>query len=150
MSETIDVKITVQCNSTPQSFYDTWLSEGKIRAWMSPALQSMGCSGELVQIKADAQVGGKFLFSDMREGTEYKHWGEYTALERGKKVVYTWNHDAVADDDPGKVDIDIAATDSGCEVTVVNTMDAKFQEFEEQCKSGWQFLIEAADKVASS
>jgi len=43
-----------------------------------------------IQIKIDAKVGGAFLFSDIRDGVEAKHWGTYLELERPGKIVFTW------------------------------------------------------------
>ncbi len=57
---------------------------------MRTASQSMGLSGDIGQIEIDPRVGDAFLFTDIRDGTEARHWGTYLELERPHKVVFTW------------------------------------------------------------
>jgi Activator of Hsp90 ATPase homolog 1-like protein len=60
-------------------------SVGQLFVWMAASLQSWGLAGDIRRIEIDARVGGKFFFSDMRDGTEARHWGSYLELDPQKK-----------------------------------------------------------------
>ena len=147
MSENIEVKVTHRFKASAERVYDAWLDPDKVRVQMSTALQSMGLSGEIAQIEIDARIGGPFLFSDMRDGIEAKHWGTYLELERPRKIVFTWITDESEESDPSKVSLTIEPDGEGCIVTIVHEMDAKWADFKEQTAYGWSSALQATDKV---
>jgi len=92
---------------------------------MRAALQSMGLSGDVGQIEIDPKVGGAFLFTDMRDGTEARHWGTYLELDRPRKIAFTWIVDLTEEPDPSKVTMTIELDGAGCAATIVHELDAK-------------------------
>ena len=46
---------------------------------------NLGLAGDMKRVEIDARVGGKFYFSDMRDGTEARHWGTYLELDRPRE-----------------------------------------------------------------
>src|SRR5262245_48843090 len=104
MSERIAARVSHRFHkATAEQVYDSWLDPEKVRRWMAAALQSFGLAGEIKRIEIDAQVGGKFFFSDVRGGAEAKHWGKYLELDRPRKIVFTWTADEADEANPSQV-----------------------------------------------
>ncbi len=147
MSETIEVTVSHRFKASAERVYDAWLDPDKVRVQMRTALQSMGLSGEIAQIEIDAKIGGAFLFSDMRDGIEAKHWGTYLELERPRKIVFTWITVESEDLDPSKVSLTIEPDGEGCIATIVHEMDAKWADYREQTAMGWSCALQATDRL---
>lgn len=147
MTEKIRVLATHGFQASAERVYDAFLDPEKIRVWMKAALQSMGLSGEIAQIEIDARVGGKFLFSDMRDGVEARHWGTYLELDRPRKIVFTWIVDESEEADPSKAELTIHGEEDGCTATIIHEMDAKWSEYTEQTENGWSCMMRATDEL---
>ncbi len=145
MAEKIEVKISHRFNASAQRVYDAWLEPEKVRAWLRRALQSMGLSGDIGQIEIDPTVGGEFLFTDMRDGTESRHWGKYLELDRPRRIVFTWIVDLSEEFDPSKVTLTIHADGAGCIATIIHEMDAKWADYVAQTENGWSCMMQATD-----
>ncbi len=145
MTEKIEVKVTHRFKASAERVYDAWLDPGKVRVWMRMAAQSLGLSGDIRQIEIEPNIGGKFLFTDMRDGAEARHWGTYLELERPHKIVFTWITDESEEPDPGKVTLTIQPEGEGCLATIVHEMDAKWADYVEQTENGWSCMLRATD-----
>ena len=147
MAERIEVKVSHRFRASAERVYDAWLDPDKVRVWMRAAGQRMGLSGDIGQIEIDPTVGGSFLFSDMRNGVETKHWGTYLELDRPHRIVSTWILDEAEESDPGRVNLTTESDGEGCIVTIVHEMDAKWADYEEQTKNGWSCMMQATDAL---
>ena len=147
MAEKIEVKVSHRFRAAAERVYDAWLDPDKVRVWMRTAGQRMGLSGDIGQIEIDPTVGGSFLFSDMRDGVETKHWGTYLELDRPHRIVFTWILDEAEESDPGRVNLTVEPDGEGCIVTIVHEMDAKWADYEEQTKNGWSCMMQATDAL---
>ncbi|MBT8473141.1 MAG: SRPBCC domain-containing protein [Marinicaulis sp.] len=137
--------VSHQFNVSPETVFDGWLDLALTRQWMSIALKSVGLSGEMAQVQIDPQKGGKFLFSDTRDGVEHRHWGEYLELDRPRKIAFTWNTEGFDESDPCHVYLSLEATDTGCTATIVNEMDEKWADDGGATKRGWSSMLKAQD-----
>ena len=117
---------------------------------MAAALRSFGLAGDIRQIEIDARVGGKFLFTDMRDGTEARHWGTYLELDRPRKIVFTWIVAEADEADPSKVTLTIEPRAGGCTATIVHEMDAKWVEFVSRTEDGWGRMLGQVDALLST
>ena len=147
MSENIEVKVFHRFKASAERVYDAWLDPDKVRVRTRTALQSMGLSGEIAQIEIDARIDGPFLFSDMRDGIETKHWGTYLELERPRKIVFTWITAESEDLDPSTVSLTFEPDGEGCIATIVHEMDAKWADYTEQTENGWSCILQATDRL---
>jgi uncharacterized protein YndB with AHSA1/START domain len=146
MTETLaTAKVTHRFSASPERVYDAWLEPAKLRAWMSAALKEMGISGDIRRIEVDARVGGKFFFSDMRDAGEAKHWGTYLALDRPRKIAFTWIVDESQEADPSVVTITIEPRGTGCEVTIVH--EKIWASYVERVEMGWSNMLRAIDTM---
>lgn len=145
MKSRVEARVSHCFQATAEQVYDAWLDPEQVRTWMAAALQSFGLDGDIRRIEIDARVGGSFCFSDMRDGIEAKHWGEYLELERPGKIVFTWIVDDSGDDQPSRVTLTIIPLDEGCEATIVHEMDEKWSDYVEQTESGWARMLKQVD-----
>ena len=147
MSDKIEVKVTHQFRASAQRVYDAWLDPAKVRIWMKGAAQRLGLAGDIREVEIDPKVGGKFLFTDMRDGAEARHWGTYLELDRPKKIVFTWITDESEEADPGTVTLTLQPTDEGCLANITHVIDAKWADYIKQTKDGWNSMLQATDEL---
>jgi uncharacterized protein YndB with AHSA1/START domain len=138
--ETTDVKVTLQFSATAERVYDAWLDRRRIGRWMfGPALREE----EVLRIDVDARVNGRFSFLVRRDGQEIDHVGTYLEWDRPRRLVFTWAIKDGSDDDVSQVTVDIVPQGSGCELTLVHRMDAKWAEFAESARGSWAKMVGA-------
>ncbi len=147
MISTVQARVTHRFESSAERIYDAWLDPEKAQHWLKAALTRLDLAGEIRRIEIDARVGGSFFFSDMRDGTETKHWGTYLELERPSKIVFTWITDESEEDDPSKVTLTLEPAGPGCIATIVHELNAKWAEYIPQTEKGWHSFLGAIDEV---
>jgi uncharacterized protein YndB with AHSA1/START domain len=74
--------------ATVDELFDAWLDPESLAQWMHPGTTSR-CTASV-----DARVGGAFEVVMHYENGARRHYGEYRAIERNKKLVFTWYSDA--------------------------------------------------------
>ncbi len=121
----------------PERVFDAWLTPEITRRWLFTTDDS-----EVTACEIDARVGGKFEIVDKRDSGEFKgeirHVGEYLEIDRPRRLVFTFG---VPQFDPGitRVEIDIVAKGSGCELTLTH-YDVP-PEWQKQTTEGWTKLL---------
>jgi uncharacterized protein YndB with AHSA1/START domain len=113
--------------------FDAWLDPALARRWLFTTDDS-----EVVRCEIDARVGGRFEIVDRRDDGEIRHVGEYLEIDRPRRLVFTFG---VPQFDPAmsRVEIDIVATASGCELTL--THHGVPQEWQAPTTQGWTTLL---------
>jgi uncharacterized protein YndB with AHSA1/START domain len=104
----------------------------------------------MVRAEVDPQVGGRFTFTDRRDGEEIEHVGEYLEIERPHRLVFTFavpKYSAESD----RVTIEIRRLDKGCELTLTNEMSPRiYEEWGERTRGGWMTLLDGLAGVLAS
>lgn len=77
MTEMVEAKVEYSYSKPAVAVYDAWLTPESVREWMQASLHSMDLPGDVRSVEIDARVGGKFLWSDMREKGEAFHWESF-------------------------------------------------------------------------
>jgi uncharacterized protein YndB with AHSA1/START domain len=147
MRSKIEARASHRCKAAAQQVYDAWLDPGKVRLWMAAALKSFGLAGDIERIEIDPRVGGKFLFSDMRDGAEARHWGTYLELDRPHKIVFTWIVDESEEADPSRVTLTIEPEAIGCVAAIVHEMDEEWIDYVSRTESGWARMLQEVAKL---
>ncbi len=147
MSSKIEARTSHRFTATAERVYDTWLDARQVRLWMAAALKSFGFAGDIQRIEIDARVGGKFFFSDMRDGKEAQHWGNYIELDRPRKIIFTWIVDESEEANPSKVTLTIQSESTGCVASIVHEMDAKWVDYVARTESGWSRMLQQVDNL---
>lgn len=149
MSERIEARVEHRFQASPERVYDAWLDPAGVRVWMKASLQSFGLPGEIVRIEIDPRVGGKFFFSDLRNGAEARHWGTYLELDRPRKIVFTWIVDASEESNPSKVTLSIVPDGAGSKATIVHEMDPQWKEYVARTEAGWGRMLRHVELLLS-
>lgn len=149
---TVEARVSVPLRCPPEHLYDAWLDPKQIRQWMASSLKSIGLAGDLERIETDPRVGGKFCFSDMRNGAEAIHVGRYLTLERPKQIVFTWMvgesvEEAEKEANPSKVTLSIEPAPDGCIATLVHEMDAQWAEYVSRTEASWSRMLKAVESL---
>lgn len=134
----VRVRVARRFNTSPERVFDAWLDPKLIGQWMfGEALREE----EVLRIAVDARVGGAFSFLVRRGGQEIDHVGRYLAIERPKRLAFTWGI-AGESTNGSRVTINIAPDGAGCELTLTHEMDAKWAEYAERTKAGWTRMLD--------
>jgi uncharacterized protein YndB with AHSA1/START domain len=147
MTPRIEARVSHRFTASAERVYDAWLDPAQARLWMTAALKSGGLAGDVRSIEIDPRVGGRFLFSDMRNGMEARHWGTYLELDRPRKIVFTWIVDPADEADPSRVTLTIEPDGTGCTATIVHEMDAKWADYTSRVEGGWGRMLQATGEV---
>lgn len=90
MTKSIEAKVVYRFSASAMNVFDAWLNADLVTLWMKDALRNMGLSGEIKQIEIDPRLGGRFLFSDMRDTGVAVHWGSFLIMDRPLNLAFTW------------------------------------------------------------
>lgn len=129
-----------------QEVYDAWLDEDDLRSWMRQALKAFGLAADIRRIEIDAREGGGFLFSDMRDGEEARHWGTYQVLKPPHVIEFTWfTSEEEERENESAVRIEITPHPTGCSVALTHAMNASYAEYADQTARGWAAMLKAIE-----
>lgn len=93
--------------------FDAWLDPKALAIWMRPAQATHTVAA------VDARVGGRFEIVMHVPGQSVPHRGVYEAVDRPRRLVFTWNSPYAGDDD-SRVTVDFLRRAEGTEVVVTH------------------------------
>jgi uncharacterized protein YndB with AHSA1/START domain len=135
--------VTHRFTASAERVYDAWLKPDWLGRFMfGPAVRDE----QILHLKTDPRVGGKFSFFVRRGEMEIDHVGEYLEMDRPRRLVFTWG---TADSLPetSRVIIDIVPGKTGCELTLTHEMAPKWKDFADRAKGSWVKMIAALEKA---
>lgn len=136
----IEVRATRYIEASPERVFDAWLVPRMLGQWMfGPRVRQEN----VVRLDVDPRIGGSFSLKVERNGQIIDHVGRYLEIERPHRLVFTWAVKGESDDEPSQVHIDIAASSSGCVLTLVHTMDAKWADYAQRAQDAWNTMLDA-------
>lgn len=136
----IEVRATRYIEASPERVFDAWLVPRMLGQWMfGPRVRQEN----VMRLDVDPRVGGSFSLKVERNGQIIDHVGRYLEIERPHRLVFTWAVKGESDDEPSQVHIDIAASSSGCVLTLVHTMDAKWADYAQRAQDAWNTMLDA-------
>ena len=102
--------------ASPDRVFAAWTDPAQIVRWWGPP--GVTCPAAEV----DLRVGGRYrLANRLPDGNVLWITGVYEAIDRPRRLVYSWAHEPVGDDTEWtRVSVDFAACDIGTEVVVVH------------------------------
>ncbi|WP_265519930.1 SRPBCC family protein [Nitratireductor luteus] len=140
---TFAVEVIRYFDFPPERVFDAWLDPDRIRAWSEMALDENGLPADVRRVEVDARIGGRFTFSDMRPEGEAVHWGTYLAIDRPRKLVFTWfTSEEEEMENNSTVTVTFESAGTGCTVTLVHEMDPKWAQYEKQVEKGWGAMLD--------
>jgi uncharacterized protein YndB with AHSA1/START domain len=147
MGSRIEARVSHRFKAPAERVFDAWLNPERVRTWMATALRGFGLAGDIRRVEIDARVGGKFFFSDMRDGSEAKHWGTYLELDRPRKIVFTWIVSEDEESNASTVTLTIQPEADGCVATIVHELDAQWVDYVARTEEGWGRMLAQVDAL---
>lgn len=123
-------------NITPELLFDYFVRPGLVMRWWAP------------KVEIHARQGGTFHFA--WEEMDLHLRGQYTFVERGRKLAFTWkwDHEKRA---PRSVSITFEPCANGVMVTVVHKPYSLYEQQERKHHAeAWQYYLEALQKLTQS
>jgi uncharacterized protein YndB with AHSA1/START domain len=141
--EPIEVRVTRRFDFPAERVFDAWLDPKLLTRFMvGPEVRDE----ELLQVRVDARVGGRFSFLVRRQGQEVDHVGKYLELDRPRRLVFTW---AVPPnpEEGTRVTIEIRPLGRGCELLLVHRLDPSWAEYAERTQQGWTEIVGGIERA---
>jgi uncharacterized protein YndB with AHSA1/START domain len=136
------VRVTHRFSASPERVFDAWLDPARAGKWLFATPE-----GQMVRVEIDRRVGGRFVFTDRRDGEDVEHTGEYLEIDRPRRLVFTFSvekYEQVVD----RVTVDIVPLGSGCELTLTHDMRSPgAEEFASRAEDGWTGILERLDET---
>jgi uncharacterized protein YndB with AHSA1/START domain len=130
----IPVRASSRLNATPERVYDALLDPTRAGRFMFAT-----DTGEMERVEIEPRVGGAYTFVERRPDGTVSHVGEFLELDRPRRLAFSLS----VDEEPSeRVTIDIAALETGCEVTIVHYISTEWAEHAESARSGWSGILE--------
>lgn len=131
-----DIRVTRRFSVNPGVVFDAWLDPENVGKWLFATP-----SGKIVRVEIDARVGGTYDIVDRRDGEDVAHTGEYIEIDRPRRLVFTFSVKKYSND-AARVTIDIVPLETGCELTLTQTMRTEMAEYADRTKKGWADILE--------
>ncbi|MCE9669798.1 SRPBCC family protein [Myxococcus stipitatus] len=80
-----ELVITRTFRAPPRLVFEAWTQAEFVKRWWVPK----SCGGEIIECRADVQVGGTFRYVMRVDGNEFGFNGKYVEINRHTKLVYT-------------------------------------------------------------
>ena len=130
----VTVRVSRRFDAPPERVFDAWLDPQNTSKWLfaTPA-------GQMVRVEIDAKVGGRFVFTDRRDGEDIEHTGEYFEIDRSRWLAFNFRVPKFSEE-PSLIRIDFAPAGAGCELTLVH--EGVFPEYAARTEEGWQGILE--------
>lgn len=148
----ITVTATRRFAASCERVFDAWLDPAVLDGWMFGASVR---DEEIIHLRNDPRVGGRFSFLVRRGEQHIDHIGTYLEIDRPRRLVFTWaaqvvGSDEDADETPSRVSIELAPTDDGCTLTLTHSMDPKWGDFADRTRAGWTTMLGALYRALTS
>jgi uncharacterized protein YndB with AHSA1/START domain len=130
----VTVRVTRRFTASPERVFDAWLDPARAGQFLFATP-----TGKMVRAEVDPRVGGRFTFTDRRDGEDVDHTGEYLEIDRPRRLVFTFavpKYSSVVT----RVAIDIVPAGMGCELTL--THEGVLPEYEQRTESGWGKILD--------
>jgi uncharacterized protein YndB with AHSA1/START domain len=131
-------------------------------AWLTPAQAGRFLfatrTGNVLHCEIDPRVGGGFTVTDRRptaDGDESffnaQHRGHYIEIERPNRLVFEFSVEPYATT-PTRVEIDIRANGTGCELTLTHDLGAgeDAYAYADRTRLGWTRMLVQLEKVLTA
>lgn len=128
------LSVSRQFDASAERVFDAWLDPATAGRWLFATT-----TGTMVRAEIDARVGGRFRFTDRRDGEDVDHVGEYLEIDRPRRLVFTFGVPKYSAE-MTRVTVEIAPSGMGCELTL--THDGVLPEWREKTREGWGTILD--------
>jgi uncharacterized protein YndB with AHSA1/START domain len=127
-----------------EDVFDAWTSAEVMRRWLHPA-----SDWDTPEAEVDLRVGGKIrVVMRKPDGTEVEAKGEYTLIDRPRRLVMTWTFD----DDPSNeqlIELSFSESENSTTVLMVNSGISTAKRRGNQ-DEGWHGCLDELERVLAA
>ena len=134
-TEKFKVVVTRRFQQPPEQVFDAWLDPVSAAKWLFSTP-----NGEMLRAEIDPSVGGEFCIVERREDEVMEHLGEYTELDRPRRLAFIFTVNL--SDDVSDVTIDIAPAAGGADLTLTHAMGSQWASFADRTAKGWDMILD--------
>ncbi len=129
------ITITRTVAATPDRVFDAWTDVAQLARWWWPQL-----AGTTYDV--DARAGGRYRIHSPAIGITA--WGEYTDVDRPRRLAFTWNWEGEGETDVGSVVDDVVVTfEPAGEATLVTVEHTSLVHVEDGgAEQGWNDVMD--------
>ena len=135
------VRIERTFAASAEDVFDAWTSPEVMRRWLHP-----GPAWATPEAEVDLRVGGKVRVVMRRpDGTEIEALGEYTLIDRPRRLVMTWTFG----DDPANeqlIELSFSESEGSTSVLLVNSRISTDERRDAQ-DWGWRGCLDQLERV---
>ena len=128
------VRVTRHFTAAPERVFDAWLDPATAGRWLFATP-----TGQMVRVEIEPRVGGRFIFTDRRDGQDVEHVGEYLEIDRPRRLVFSFGVPLYSAE-MTRVTIEIAPTETGCDLTL--THEGVLPDYAERTADGWTMILD--------
>jgi two-component system cell cycle response regulator DivK len=132
-----DVRVERRFEAPAEAVFDAWLDPETVGEWLFRTEE-----GELVQAAAEPEVGGAWEIVERRGGEDWAHRGNYEAIERPTRLVFTLEVPNVSE---SVVRVTLALVEDGEGTTAIltQTMTSEAADDAEKIAQGWAGILDS-------
>ncbi len=134
-TEKCKVVVTRRFQQPPEQVFDAWLDPVSAAKWLFATP-----NGEMLRADIDPSVGGEFCIVERREDEVMEHLGEYTELDRPRRLAFIFTVNL--SDDVSQVAIDIQPAAGGSDLTLTHAMGSQWASFADRTAKGWDMILD--------
>ncbi|WP_343518174.1 SRPBCC domain-containing protein [Sphingomonas sp.] len=142
MSEPVILTVRRDFAASPERVFDAWLDPAQARRFLFAT-----SDGEMQTVEIDARVGGRALIVERRPGGDAGHRLQFEVIDRPTRLVFLFAADPAEEGEWTRVSIDIAATATGCTLTLTHEMNPQWAAYEDQTRSGWTMILDSLARI---
>ena len=106
------IEVTRRFDVSPEAVFDAWTDQALVARWLFT-----GPTSEAHETTLDVRVGGAWKITDRREGVDYTALGEYLAVDRPRRLAFTFGMPQFSPEF-GRVIVTFEADGGGCRMTL--------------------------------
>ena len=129
----VEARVSYRFTASAERVFDAWLDVDQMRKWLFAT-----ATGTMVRAEVDPRVGGRFIFTERRDGVDVEHHGLYVEIDRPRRLAFDFTV-PIASDEATRVTIEVTPTADGCELVL--THQGVFADFAERTVGGWTMIL---------
>jgi uncharacterized protein YndB with AHSA1/START domain len=139
----ITLRVTRRFTASAEQVFDAWLDPAHVGQWLFATP-----TGKMIRVAIDARVGGRFVIIERRGEVDAYHTGEYSEIDRPRRLAFSFAANQQMTD-AATVQIDIVSLPQGCELTLTQTLPAKFADYADRTQQGWTAIMVGLERLLS-
>jgi uncharacterized protein YndB with AHSA1/START domain len=139
---TVPVVVSRFIDAPPQRVYDAWLIPQNASKWLFATP-----TGHMIRAEIEPKVGGRFRFTDRRDGEDVDHVGKFVELLPSRRVAFTFTVPRYSKEET-LVRVDISAKGKGTKIVL--THEGVLPELSAKTMEGWMRILDGLSKEVSA